>query len=464
MKKILFIVTGLITIAIFPSCLTKKYHAPQVDAEGLFRDENPTDTNTIADISWDNYFSDTILVQLIEEGLSNNFDLQIAYTSITQAEASLRMAQRAYFPNVSLAGSVNYLSNSIGDKGKKVFGYNSAQYSLGVTASWEADIWGKIRRQSKAQYAQFLYSQAYFDLIKTSLIANIATSYYSLLALDEQLKITFETINSLKESTETMQALMEAGMLTGASVEQSKALYYATQVTIPDLESQIRQMENSLCVLLGRKPQSISRSSLDEQQVDTLLHYGVPVQMLARRPDVWESELSFRSAFELTQAAKAAFYPSITLNTGSIAGLLSTTLSSFFTPENIFANVLGGITQPLFAQGKLRGNLKIAEAEQESALLNFRKTVLSASQEVSDILFGFESSLSKNSIRQKQIEALNTSVYFTQELLKAGEANYTEVLTAQQNLLSAQLSQVSDKLEQLQYSVNLYRALGGGVE
>ena len=299
MKKI-FLITGLIAAIFFSSCLTKKYHAPEVDAAGLFRDENPADTTTIADISWNNYFSDNILLGLIEEGLTNNYDLQIAYTSIMQAEASLRMAQKAYFPDVSLAGAVNYQSNSMGDKGKKVFGYNSAQYSLGVTASWEADIWGKMRRQSKAQYAQFLYSRAYFNLIKTSLIANIATSYYSLLALDEQLRITNQTISLLKESTETMQALMEAGMLTGASVEQSKALYYATMVTVPDLESQIRQMENSLCVLLGRKPQSISRSTLDEQQVDTLLHYGVPVQMLARRPDVQESELTFRSAFELT--------------------------------------------------------------------------------------------------------------------------------------------------------------------
>ncbi len=258
MKKTLFIITGLIAVALFSSCLPKRYHAPKADAEGLFRDENPTDTATIADISWDNYFSDTILLRLIKEGLENNYDLQIAHTSISQAEANLRMAQKNYFPDISLAGSVNYLSNSMGEKGKKVLGYNSAQYTLGITASWEADIWGKMRRQSKAQYAQFLYSRAYFDLIRTSLIANIATSYYSLLALDEQLKITNKTVDLLNESTETMQALMKAGVLTGASVEQSKALYYATQVTIPDLESQIRQMENSLCILLGKKPQSIA--------------------------------------------------------------------------------------------------------------------------------------------------------------------------------------------------------------
>ncbi len=456
-----FFITILI-IACMSSCLTKRYHSPQVETQGLFRGENPTDTTTIADISWKEYFSDSILLQLIAEGLENNYDLQIAYTNISQAEANLRIAQKAYFPDVALSGTVNYIPYSMGAQGKNVFGYDSTRYSLGIAASWEADIWGKMRWQSKAQYAQFLGSQAYCELIKTSLIANIASTYYSLLALDRQLEITKETIGLLRETTETMQELMNAGMLTGASVEQSKALYYGTQVTIPDLESQIRQIENSLCILLGKNPQPVHRSTLNKQQADTLLHYGVPVQMLARRPDVKQSELAFRVAFEFEQAAKAAFYPSITLNAGSIVGLWSSTLSSFFRPENIFANVLGGVTQPLFARGQLKENLKIAQAQQESALLNFQKTVLIASREVSDILFGFHSSLSKNSIRQKQIEALSTSVYFTQELLKAGEANYTEVLAAEQNLLSAQLNQVSDKLEQLQYSVNLYRALGGG--
>ena len=186
--------------------------------------------------------------------------------------------------------------------------------------------------------------------------------------------------------------------------------------------------------------------------------------MLAKRPDVQQAELSFRSAFELTNAAQASFYPSITLSSGSIGYGTSNTLSNFFKPENIFASIIGGLTQPIFAKKQLTGNLKIAKAQQQEALLTFEQTVLTAGQEVSDILYSFESSLKKNETREKQIEACKNSVYFTQELLKAGDANYTEVLNAEQNLLSALLNQVNDKLEQLQCTVNLYKALGGGVE
>lgn len=455
----------MVILFLLSSCsLTKRYHTPATDTNGLFRGENPVDTTTIAHIPWRSFFTDPDLQRLIEEGLEANFDLRIAYTQIQQAEANLRITRSAYFPTVALAGQVTHTRTSNGQRGKDVLGYHTTDYSLGISSTWEADIWGRLNRQNRAQYARFLNSHAYRDLIRTSLIANIATTYYSLLALDEQLQITQETIRLLQESTETMQIMMEQGMLNAAAVEQSKALYYSTVVSVPDLESSIRRTENALSILIGRKPGPITRTSLADQQADSSMYHGIPMQMLAYRPDVRQAELSFRSAFELTQAARAAFYPSITLGTGSMIGYSATTLSSFFKPENLIANIIGGITQPIFAQGKLKGNLKIAKAQQEEALLTYEKTVLNAGQEVSDILFSFRSSLNKNEPRSKQLHALETSVDFTQELLKAGEANYTEVLTAQQNLLSAQLSQVSDKLEQLQYSVNLYKALGGGIE
>jgi outer membrane protein TolC len=216
--------------------------------------------------------------------------------------------------------------------------------------------------------------------------------------------------------------------------------------------------------MLGRTPGVITRQSIYNQQYPDRLDYGVPAQMLAKRPDVQQAELSFRSAFELTNAAQASFYPSITLSSGSIGFGTTNTLSNFFKPENIFASIIGGLTQPLFARKQLTGNLKIAKAQQQEALLTFEQTVLNAGQEVTDILFSFESSLKKNETREKQIKSCQNSVHFTQELLKAGDANYTEVLTAEQNLLSALLNQVNDKLEQLQCTVNLYKALGGGAE
>lgn len=459
------ILLGLTALIGLSSCqVMNQYKTPEIDTENLYREMNSSDTATIANIPWKDYFSDPYLVDLIEEGIGNNYNLQIAYTRIQQAEASLSIAKAAYFPDVALVGQVNQSRYSNGERGKDVLAYPSTNYSLGVSASWELDIWGKLNRQSKAKYAQFLNSHAYKNLIQTSLIANIATSYYSLLALDEKLAITIETIKLMQENVETMEDLKNAGLQNGAAVEQSKSLLYSTQATIPDLESQIRQLENSISTMLGRKPGEISRQNIYEQQYPGQLEYGVPVQVLAKRPDVQQAELSFRSAFELTNAAQASFYPSITLSSGTIGYATTNTLSNFFKPENLFANIIGGLTQPLFAKKQLTGNLKIAKAQQQEALLTFEQTVLEAGQEVTDIFYTFESSLRKNETRQKQIEASKNSVSYTQELLKAGVANYTEVLNAEQNLLSAQLNQVNDRLEQLQCTVNLYKALGGGIQ
>lgn len=459
------ILLGFVALIGLPSCqVTNRYKSPEVDTNNLFGEMTLADTTSIADIQWREYFNDSYLVALIDEGIEKNYDLKIAYTRIQQAEANLSMAKAGYFPDVSLVGQVDHSRSSNGSNGKDILGYHSTNYSLGVSTSWELDIWGKLNRQSKAKYAQYLSSHAYKNLIQTSLVANIATSYYSLLALDEKLAITEETVKLLAENVETMEALKKAGVQNGAAVEQSKALLYSTQSSIPDLESQIWQMENSISVLLGRKPGGISRSSIYDQKYPNQLEYGVPTQMLAKRPDVQQAELSFRSAFELTNAAQASFYPTINLSTGSIGYRTTNTLSNFFKPENIFASIIGGLTQPIFAKKQLTGNLKIAKAQQQEALLTFEQTVLQAGQEVTDILLSYEFSLKKNEIRDMQIESCEKSSYFTQELLKAGDANYTEVLTAKQNLLSAQLNQVNDKLEQLQCSVNLYKALGGGIE
>ncbi|MDY9919052.1 MAG: TolC family protein [Proteiniphilum sp.] len=455
---IVFVFLGL------SSCqVLNRYQTPKIDTSDLYRDSHAGDTTTIADIPWREFFTDTYLIGLIEEGLENNADLQVAVTGIRQAEAILNMARASYFPTVSLTGQVSNMTTS---DANKTLGYNSNNVSLGIAASWELDLWGKLNRQSRSKYALLLKSHSYRNLIQSSLIANITTSYYSLLALDEQLRITTETVRLLEKNVETMMALKEAGMqnVNEAAVEQSRALMLRTKLSIYDLESAIHQLENGISVMLGRKPGAIERSAFEAQAVPARLETGVPAQLLARRPDVIQAELDLRAAFELTNAAQASFYPSVTLNAGSMIGLAAPGFTNFFSSENLLANVIGGLTQPIFNRGQLKGNLKIAKAQQEAALITFKNTVLRAGQEVSDILFSYESSVKKNSIRQEQINSTQKAVEYTKELLVAGEANYTEVLTAEQNYLSAQLSEVSDKLEQLQYSVNLYRALGGGAE
>lgn len=460
------VLLGLVVSIGLPSCqFVNKYKTPDIDSEGLYRSLTSTDTTTIANIPWKEYFNDPVLQALIEEGINNNLDLKIAYTRIKQAEANLGIARAAYFPEVALVGSVTQNRQSIKmGKEKDVLGYHNENYALGISVGWELDLWGKLNRQSRSSYAQFLNSHAYRNLIQTSLVSNIATSYYSLLALDEKLHVTQEMIKLQKENVATMEAMLEAGLLNGAALEQSKTQLYDTETTVPDLISSIQQTENSICEMLGRKPGYVYRAKFSDQTVPQELAVGVPMQMLAKRPDVQQAELNFRSAFELTAAAQASFYPSVTLSNQSMIGYGATTLSKFFKPENIIANIVGSITQPLFAKKQLLGQLQIRKAQQEEALLTFEKTVLSAGQEVSNIMYTYETALSKDESRSNQVKAANNSVFFTQELLKAGEANYTEVLTAQQNLLQAQLGQVNDKLQQLQACVDLYRALGGGVE
>jgi NodT family efflux transporter outer membrane factor (OMF) lipoprotein len=437
--------------------------APAPDSKGLVRDTvaNATDTVSIANIPWKEYFADSKLQQLISEGLSNNMDLKVAVLRIQEAEASLMMANGAKLPSVAVGWQFNHTRLSSGKNGTDVLGYSSSANQLGFSATWEADLWGKINSQAKIKYAALLNSNENRNLVQTTLIASIAKAYYSLQAYDENLRITKKTVATLQKSAETMQSLMTAGQQNAAAVEQSKALLYSTQLSIPALETQIRVQEDALSVLLGRKPGPVERASIADETVAPSLSYGVPAGMLARRPDVKQAELSLRSAYSAVDVAKASFYPSFTINSASL-GLVGG-FTDFFKPANIAANIVAGLTQPLFTKNQLKGNLKIAKAQQEEALLSFQKAVLTAGQEVSDILFGYQSSLSKNETRGKQIESLVKSVDYTQELLKAGEASYTEVLSAQRDLLSAQLNQINDKLEQLTYGVNLYKALGGGV-
>jgi len=347
-------------------------------------------------------------------------------------------------------------------KKKDVLGYHKENYSLGIVASWELDIWGQMNRQSKAKYADMLNSYAGRNLIQTSLISNIANTYYSLLALDEQLLVTKDMIKLMEENLETTEALKEAGMANGAAVEQTKAALYNTQSSVPDLESNIRQLENAICIMLGRNPSCIDRSFLFDQIIPTEPTHGIPAQMLANRPDVQQAELSFRSAFELTHAAKASFYPSIRLTSGVIGFSTINGLSNFFKPENIFASIAGGLTQPIFARKQLTTQLKVAKSDQNIALLSFEKTVLDAGREVSDILSVYDSALKKSESRSKEVESLHKAVDYTRKLLMAGEATYLEVLSAQQGLLQAQINQVNDRLQQLQATSDLYRALGGG--
>lgn len=460
-----------ITALSLSSChLTKKYKSPEVEtSEELFRMEYlKDDTSTIADLSWEEYYTDPLLKGYIEEALENNYDMLMATQRISQAEAILGQARSEYFPDVALAGQVEQvrLSNASPTTGmpkdRNTLAYHKETYSLGIVASWELDIWGKMRRQSKSKYADMLNSYAGKALVQASLISNIANTYFSLVAMDLRLDVTNAMIVLMEKNLITTEALKESAITNQAGVEQTRALLYSTKTTIPDIESSIMQLENALCSMLGRAPQKLERSYLKDISVNDCLAYGVPAQMLGRRPDVAGAELGFRSAFELTHAARASFYPSINLTSGMFGYSTVNGLSNFFKPENLIASIAGGLTQPLFARKQLKTQLEVAKAEQKIAYYTFQQTVLDAGREVSDILTIYESSFRKNESRTIEVDSRTKAVEYTQELLLGDEATYLEVLSAQQGLLQAQLSQISDRLQQLQAMSDLYRALGGG--
>ena len=445
------------------ACVQQKYSRPQADMAGLYRDMSSADTSTIADMPWQGLFKDVKLQALIKTALVQNIDLKQAIERMHIAEANLKQSRAAFLPSLQVdlsaadarqsKASLNLLSGA----NTKT---ETQNYKMQFNASWEIDIWGKLNSSKRAAYASWLQSDAAKRAVQTQLIANIANSYYTLLCLDKQLSITKLTIKSRRENVEAMKSLKDAGRVTGASVVQSEASLYAAEVTVPDLERSIRETEHILQLLLANPPAAIDRSSLDSQKMDNTLHTGIPAQLLENRPDVQAAELAFRAAFENTLAAKRNFYPSITLTANG--GLSSLQLKDFFD-QSVFYNFIGGLTQPIFAKGQNKMRLKTAQAQQNIALGNFKQSLLNAGSEVSDALYSYQAAVQKQAIRMKQIASLKKAVDFTQELLRySSTTNYTDVLTSEQGLLSAQLSETTDRLQQLQALVNLYRALGGG--
>ncbi|RYZ81140.1 MAG: TolC family protein, partial [Moraxellaceae bacterium] len=334
------------------------------------------------------------------------------------------------------------------------------QYQLGVSSVWEADIWGKLKSSKKAAFANLLQTEAAAKAVQTRLVADIASLYYLLLALDQQLQITQQTITNWDTTVQTMRYLKEAARVTEAAVVQSEAQRYAAEVTLPDLKQGIRETENALSILLSLPPDSIVRGNLQNQSVTTVLQTGVPAQLLANRPDVLQAEMNFRYYFELSNVARTYFYPSLSI-TGS-AGLNALSVGNLFDPSSFVAGIGAGLTQPIFNKRANKTRLEVAKLQQQEALLNFQNTLLNAGREVSDAMSLHETALEKIAIRNNQMRALQNSVEYTRELLRNGFGNYIEIITARQSLLQAELGSVNDRLQQLQATVDLYRALGGG--
>jgi NodT family efflux transporter outer membrane factor (OMF) lipoprotein len=458
-KSIQYIVVFLFLGAAVVSCrVTKTYQPPGVQHMDSFRGSGTADTITIGNLPWRQVFTDTILQRIIEQGIAQNLNLQMAYTRIRQAQAYYKQSRAAFLPEIDANAGVGRVRLSKAEN----YGIVSSvtEYQVGVSAAWEVDIWGQLKSAKKANLAGLLSTEAGVRAIQSEIVSEIASLYYTLMALDEQLSITEQTVRNWDTTVITMQSLQASARVTEAAVVQSVAQREAVTVTIPDIDQSILQTENALSILLGMPPTAISRSRLEDEFAMAMLNTGVPAQLLANRPDVQQAEQDFRAAFELTNVARTAFYPTLTITGG--ANYTSFALSNLFDVSSLGASVLGGLTQPIFNRRLNKTKLEVAKEQQQAALLSFKNTLLIAGQEVSDALSLHAAAMAKAGVRGNEITALQQSVDYTQELLQNGFANYTEVITARQTLLEAQLGRVNDKLQELQSTVSLYTALGGG--
>ena len=448
--------------ALLSSChIYKAYDRPEdIDASGLYRDpvsETDTlasDTANMGNLPWRELFRDPQLQALIEQGLEKNVDMQTAILRVEEAKVMLTSAKLSYLPAINLApqGTITTMDHSP----------NAKAYSLPLSASWEIDLFGKVLNAKRGAKAALMQSEAYEQAVRSQLVANIANTYYTLLMLDKQVSITEETCGIWKENVRTMEAMKEAGMTTEAAVVQSKATYHQVEASLADLRRQVRETENALSVILAQAPQRIERSTLEEQVMPDNLEAGIPLQLLANRPDVKMAEMTLASAYYTTNQARSAFYPSLSI--GGTVGWTNGSGMSVANPGQLLLQALGSLAQPIFNQGKLIANLKVSKKEEEIAKMNYQQAILNAGQEVSNALFLYETASKKIEQDQAQVQELNKAVEYTQSLFQSGQSTYLEILTAQQTLLSAQLSEVSDTFQRMQAVINLYEALGGGRE
>jgi NodT family efflux transporter outer membrane factor (OMF) lipoprotein len=462
-NKLTKIAVLVATATVMQSCfVAKEYDRPELKTENLYRNEIvSTDTISLANVAWENVFTDPILQGYIKKGLENNLDIKIAMQNIAAAEASMKQGKAGYFPTLSAGADWTHQELSRNSQfGALLQDRSTNQYQLTGNLSWEADIWGKIRSNKRAANAVYLQTTAANQAVKTQLIANIAATYYQLLSVDAQIKLAEKTLVNRDKSVETIVALKKAGNVTEVGVKQTEAQKYATQIIIADLKNSIIILENTISILLGQGPAKVERSTFESQSMQPTITLGVPATLLRNRPDVIAAEYNLISNFEQTNVAKSNFYP--TLKVTATGGLQSIDLKEWFSANSIFANVITGLTQPIFNQRQIKTKFEIAKANQEKAYLQFEQSLLTAGKEVSDALAQYNNETYKLTVREKQVDALNKATDYSDELLTYGLANYLEVLTVKDNALNAELSLIDNKFQQYKAIIQLYRALGGG--
>lgn len=463
MKRYNFLIIGLAAVT-FTGCksLYGKYERPAVNTSGLIRDavnDNDTlavtDTTSFANIPWRSVFTDPQLQTLIEKTLANNPDLLNAALNIDMAEAQLKVAKLAFLPGITFTPQ-GTISTWDGQKANKT-------YSLPVNASWDANLFGSLTAAKRSVQVSMLQMKDYQVAVQTKLIANVANMYYTLLMLDKQLQIVTDMEKLTKDTWDIMKVQLQTVRgVRSTAVQSAESNYLSVQTQKEDIKRQIRETENSLSLVMGEQAHAISRSTLDAQSLPTTFSTGVGVQLLSNRADVHANEMALANCFYNIEVARSRFYPSLTI---SASGAYTNSGGMGITnPGKILLSAVGSLTQPIFMKGQLRAGLRVAEDQYKQALNTWQSSVLSAGSEVSNALVLYNASDAKSKLEQKRIAVLKKNVEDTRNLMASAGSTYLEVITAQSNLLNAQLNQVQDDFSKMQAVVNLYYALGGGAK
>lgn len=460
MKKLMIIMSATLLLS---SCgLYNKYERPEVNTTGLIRDVASDidtlvvqDTASFGNLPWRQVFTDPQLQALIEQGLEKNADLQNAALTVEMYETMLKAAKLAFLPAVQFGSNNGMGTISTLHTDPSV---TTKAYTLPVSASWTIDLFGNILSQKRSTQMKLLGMKDYQMAVRAQIVSGIANCYYTLLMLDEQLVIVNEMSRMSKDTWEMMKLQYQLGRVRSTGVQSAEAAYLSTQTTANDFRRQIRATENALSLLIGQAGQQIPRSTLAQQSLPTEFSAGVGIQLLQNRPDVHNAEMQLAACFHDVQTARSQFYPSISIGaTGAF-----TNSNGQMNPGKWLTTLFGNLTQPIFARGALIANLKVSQIKYEQAFNTWQKAILSAGNEVSNALVSYNAYDANAAIEAERVAVLSKNVEDTQALYRSSGSSYLEVLTAEQQLLNAQLSLVTDNFNKMQAVVSLYTALGGG--
>lgn len=462
--KILFQFFSLIILLVAGCKLGPDYQRPNMNTPSAFRGEGQVATNSFADLAWWEVFKDDNLQALIRRALTNNYDLRIATTRILQSREVIIENRAGMIPQVGYSGTFGGGRNATpGGNAFPTGGTNVTLISVGATASWELDLWGRIRRMTESARAQYFATEEARRDVTTSIIAQVAQDYFQLLALDRQLSVAREATNAYAGSMKIFSARLRQGAASKLETSSAEALLESYAATIPDLERQIAQLENQLSVLLGENPHAIRReNSRLENQLPPDVPAGLPASLLERRPDIREAEQQLRSANAQVGVAKADFFPKISLT--ALFGQVSPELAGFTSGAATAWSAAVGLTGPIFQGGRLHAQYRQALAARDQFALQYQYAVLNAMQEVSSSLIAREKLAESRAQQTRAVTAYQEAVRIVNQRYQLGQSGYYEVLQEQQLLYPAENSLAQIQFNQLSAMVQLYRALGGGWE